>query len=133
MGVHDEQRLPAMLYLPFSSIKEGFHLNQNDLIQKIIAAEHQAQALTENARQEQENMESGIQQEIAALRARYQAQADSYLENLKRQEQEKSAKYLSELDLRLQAKLAQIDSIYAAQKDAWIDAIFERIVGKAGG
>ena len=108
-------------------------MNQNDLIQKIIAAEHQAQALTETARKEQENMESSIQQEIAALRARYQAQADSYLQNLKQQEQEKSAQYLSELDLRLQAKLTQIDSIYSAQKDAWVDAIFERIVGKAGG
>ena len=108
-------------------------MNQNDLIQRIIATEQQAQALTAGARREQENMESNIDAEIAALRARYQAEADQYLNSLRQREQEKSVQYLSELDTRLQTKLAQIDSIYSAQKDAWVNAIFERIVGKAGG
>jgi hypothetical protein len=37
------------------------------------------------------------------------------------------------LDDRLTVKLQQVESVYAAQKDQWVQAIFERIVGKAGG
>jgi phosphoserine phosphatase len=108
-------------------------LNQTDLIQKIIATEHQAQALTEQAKQQQENMEASITSEIEALRAKYQEEADAYLQKLTQSEHEKSAQHLQALDDRLAAKLQQVESVYTAQKDQWVQAIFERIVGKAGG
>lgn len=108
-------------------------MNQTDLIQKIIAAEHQAQALTESAKHQQENMESSIEAEIAALRAKYQQDAEAFLQQLEHSEQEKSAQRLQELDDRLADKLRQVESIYEATKAQWVEAIFERIVGKAGG
>jgi phosphoserine phosphatase len=108
-------------------------LNQTDLIQKIIATEHQAQALTEHAKQQQENMEASINSEIEALRVKYQAEAEAYLQQLMQAEHEKSAQHLQALDDRLTVKLQQVESVYAAQKDQWVQAIFERIVGKAGG
>ena len=108
-------------------------MNQNDLIQRIIATEHQAQTLTESAKKAQAEMEQDIAAETAALRARYQAEADRYLQELRQQEQEKSARELDMLKVRLQEKLDQIETIYAAEKEQWTDAIFSRIVGKAGG
>ncbi len=107
-------------------------MNQSDLIQKIIAAEHQAQALTESARNQQENMEASIDGEIRALEQRYQDHATEYLRQLEQAEQARSDKRLQELDHRLQEKLSQVESIYQAKKDEWVDAIFERIIGKAG-
>jgi phosphoserine phosphatase len=108
-------------------------LNQTDLIQKIIATEHQAQALTEQAKKQQENMEASITSEIEDLRRKYQEEAEAYLQKLMQSEHEKSAKDLQALDDRLTVKLQQVESVYAAQKDQWVQAIFERIVGKAGG
>lgn len=108
-------------------------MNQNDLIQKIIATERQAQALTVDARSQQENIEKSIDDEIAALRTQYQEKAEHYLDTLRQREQEIRVQHLSELDVRLQTKLTQIENIYSTQKDAWVNAIFERIVGKAGG
>ncbi len=107
-------------------------MNQSDLIQKIIAAEHQAQALTESARNQQENMEASIDGEIRVLEQRYQDHATEYLRQLEQAEQARSDKRLQELDHRLQEKLSQVESIYQAKKDEWVDAIFERIIGKAG-
>lgn len=112
--------------------KGGIRLNQTDLIQKIIAAEHQAQALTEQAKAQHEHMEESIDAEIAELRAQYQQQADSYLKQLEQTEREKSKQYLTNLDCRLASKLEQVESIYQSRKDQWIEAIFDRIVGKAG-
>lgn len=108
-------------------------MNQTDLIQRIIAAEHQAQALASAAKQQQADMEKNIDAEIAEMRQQYEQKAEQYLHDLEQKEQEKSEKELDSLDKRLKEKLAQVDSIYASQKIAWIDAIFERIVGKAGG
>ena len=108
-------------------------MNQTDMIQKIIAAEHQANQLTENAKSQSENMEASIQTEIEALRTRYQANADAYLERLEQAEQARSTRRLKELDDKLDSKLKQVEIIYQARKDEWIEAIFDRIVGKAGG
>ena len=52
---------------------------------------------------------------------------------LEKSEQEKSAVRLKELDERLETKLKQVDVIYEARKDLWVQTIFERIIGKAGG
>ena len=111
--------------------KGGIHLNQADLIQKKIAAEHQAQALAEHAKVQQENMEASIESEIDGLRKQYQERAEAYLQKLQETEREKSAKHLEALDQRLQKKLDQVENIYQSRKDQWVEAIFDRIVGKA--
>jgi molybdopterin converting factor small subunit len=107
-------------------------LNQNDLIQRILATEQQAKALTAEARTAKENLESNMDAEIEALRQKYQQEGEEYLETLRQQEHEKSRSHLEDLDARLQAKLSQVENIYQSQKDTWVDAIFARIVGKAG-
>ena len=99
-------------------------MNQTDLIQRIIAAEHQAQVLASAAKQERSDLEKNIDAEIAEMRQRYETNAESFLQELEQKEQEKSAKDLEQLEARLQEKLSQIESIYASQKDVWIDAIF---------
>jgi uncharacterized protein HemX len=108
-------------------------VNQNDLIQKIMAAEHQAQALTAQAKIQQDTMEDSITAEIADLRKQYEDQSQVYLQQLEQEEQKKSAKDLAALDQKLAEKLSQVEGIYESQKDQWVQSIFERIVGKAGG
>ncbi len=117
----------------FPGAKEGFPLDQNDLIQRIIATEHQAQAITEGARAEHANMDANIEAELAALRTRYQEEEAAYLGALRQKAETESAARISALEQRLQKKLAKIESIYSTQKDNWVEAIFDRIVGKDGG
>ena len=107
-------------------------MNQTDLIQNVIAAEHQANALTENVRSQHENMESSIQEEIEALRVRYEKNAEAQLRRLEQSEQARCAKRLEELDIRLAHKMQQVETIYQTHKDEWVESIFARIVGKAG-
>ena len=44
-------------------------MNQSDLIQRIIGAEHQAQAMTQDAKAQQENLEVSIAEELQVLEA----------------------------------------------------------------
>ncbi len=108
-------------------------MDQNDLIQRIIATEHQAQAITQNARSEHAHMDERIDAELTALRQRYAQEEERYLEMLRQKAEAESAERLAVLEQRLQEKLSQIESIYSTQKDNWVEAIFQQIVGKDGG
>lgn len=108
-------------------------MEQNDLIQRILATERQAQAITESARSEHEHMDTRIDEELAALKLRYTQEADAYLDGLRKKAEAESSQRLSALSQRLEEKLAQIENIYSAQKEAWAENIFQRITGKDGG
>ena len=108
-------------------------MNQTDLIQKIIAAEHQANQMTEEVKEKSEHIDASVEAESESLRKNYLDNAERYLARLEKSEQEKSAVRLKELDERLETKLKQVDVIYEARKDLWVQTIFERIIGKAGG
>ena len=107
-------------------------MNQNDLIQSILSAEHQARSISEEARVQRDNMESSIQQEIEELRQRYTQTAEAHLQRFEANQREQSQRRLAALDLHREANLQKVENIYKANRDEWIDAIFQRIVGKAG-
>lgn len=123
----------AKAFFDLSMQKEGLSLEQNDLIQRILATERQAQAITENARSEHENMDARIEEELAALKLRYTQEADAYLDGLRKKAEAEGSQRLAALSSRLEEKLAQIENIYSAQKEAWAENIFQRITGKDGG
>ena len=107
-------------------------MNQTDLLQRILAAEHQAQALTEDAKAQSQNIDASIEAEIAALQERYEQDAEAYLQALRQQEEVRCRRQLQELDDKRDARLRQVEAIYQADKDRWAETIFQRIVGKAG-
>ena len=107
-------------------------MNQTDLLQNILAAERQAQALTGDAKAQSENIDASIQAEIAALQARYDHNAEVYLRELEEHEDARCRRQLQELDDKMESRLRQVEEIYLAGKDQWVETIFQRIVGKAG-
>ncbi len=60
-------------------------------------------------------------------------EADAYLDSLRKKAEAESNQRLAALSSRLEEKLAQIENIYSAQKEAWAENIFQRITGKDGG
>lgn len=108
-------------------------MQQIDLIQNVLAAEQQAQALTRDAKAQSQNIDASIEAEITRLKETYDAEAALYLENLEQSEARKREMRLQELDVRLKEKLQQVEDIYSSQREAWIESIFSRIVGKEEG
>lgn len=112
--------------------KGGLSVNQAELIGRVLATDRQAQALTQAAKAAEAALETDIQREIETITAEYEAQAQSTLASLREKEQAACQVQLQALDDRLQQKLGQVEALYAAKKDAWVDTIVARIVGKAG-
>ena len=108
-------------------------MKQNDLIQNILSVERKANALTEEAILRQENMDEAIEGEIQAIRERYDREADSYLQKFEQTQRAAHDRRMQELDARRIRKLRQVEDIYASHREEWVESIFRRIVGKAGG
>lgn len=107
-------------------------MNQAELIGRVLATDQQAQALTRDAKAAEATLEEGIQREIGTITAQYEAEAQKTLDELRQKEQAACQEQLQALDDRLQQKLGQVEALYAAKKDQWVDTIVARIVGKAG-
>ena len=103
-----------------------------ELIGKVLATDRQARAMAQDAVQAEEGLEAAVTREISQLEQDYQAKADQQLAALRTAQQEQCQQQLDALDQRLQQKLSQVESLYAAKKDEWVDTIVQRIVGKAG-
>ena len=108
-------------------------MHQSELIQRVLAADAQAQAIAQDAHQAQESLETSIQAEIVSMTASYEASAQAQLSELEARESAVCQQQLDLLEEKLQQKLRQVESLYASKKDQWVDTIVERIVGKAGG
>ncbi len=117
----------------FLTMKGGFSVNQAELFQKVLATDQQAQAITQDAKRAQDMLEEDIAAEIQAMTQDYEATAQQELAALAAMEQEACSRQLELLDRRLQEKLHQVDSLYAAKKEEWVDTIVARIVGKEFG
>lgn len=108
-------------------------MNQAELFQKVLATDRQAQAIAQDAKRAQETLDQSIEAELQAMTRDYENAAQQELRQLQASEQEKSSRQLAQLDQRLQEKLHQVDSLYAAKKEEWVDTIVARIVGKESG
>lgn len=106
-------------------------MNQTDVIQKLVDTDRQAQAIARDAREARENMDAQIEAEIGAMDRRYRQEAEDYLQKLRKAQEKSAGTHLAAMDKKLEDTLHQVDQLYAAKKDDWVDAIFRRIVGKA--
>ncbi len=108
-------------------------MNQAELFQKVLATDRQAQAIAQDAKRAQETLDERIEAEIQAMTRDYENAAQQELQLLQASEAAKCSCQLQQLDQRLQEKLHQVESLYAAKKEEWVDTIVSRIVGKESG
>ena len=108
-------------------------MNQAELFQKVLATDRQAQAIAQDAKRAQENLDESMEAEIQAMTRDYEKAAQQEIQQIQASEQETYSRQLQLLDQRLQEKLHQVDSLYAAKKEEWVDTIVSRIVGKESG
>lgn len=108
-------------------------MNQSDIFQKIILADRQAQAIAQEAKSSKSNMDQQIDQEISDMETRYWQEAEDQLKRLEQTQRDRAGARISALDRKLEKTLGQVESLYEAKKEEWVDSIVERIVGKDGG
>lgn len=101
-----------------------------NLVSKIIAAEHRAQAIARAATEKQESLDADLQRDVARLRSDYFERAQRKIKLVEEVERSAAKKDMAAWDQRLENAMGQVEAAYSKGKDSWVDLLFHRIVGE---
>ncbi len=98
-----------------------------DLVKRIVAAEHSANELAQEAREKEAALDRDLARESDALR-------ESYLERARRRVaivEETEAKLADEsaaaIDRRLDRAMQALELAYETHRDEWVETLFSRV------
>lgn len=101
-----------------------------DIIEKVLKIEDMAQAVVAEAKEEQKNMDKSIDEAAKALEESLRAELEEERARVQAEEDERARRRLEDVKAANKAKDTQLDEIFAARKDGWIEEIFDNIIGK---
>lgn len=99
----------------------------DELIEKIIQIENNAQEITRQAKDQQKHLPQRIDQEVTQLKARLTAEAEHRLQMVKQTEEENTQAELQELRSHMEQVRTAIEQKRAQNQSQWEDDIFRRI------
>lgn len=98
-----------------------------EMVNQIVAAEHSARALADEAREKGARLEAGLDGDIAAMREQYMERARHRLEIVRQTEEAAADEAVEQLDRRRAETMAAVEASYARHRDQWADALFRMI------
>ena len=101
-----------------------------DLVSKIVAAEHSAQDIAREAKEKQESLDADLRRDVEQLRQDCMARARRRVSLVEEAEQAAAKEDMAAWDEKLSKAMADVESTYAKNKDAWVNALFHRVIGE---
>lgn len=98
------------------------------LINELLAAEREANALTAEVRLQQANLDSELAAKKEDILKHYMDGARSRLERLEREEQRRKERELAAQDARLAETSERMERTYARYGDNWVETLFHQVV-----
>ena len=100
-----------------------------EMVSQIMAAEQGAKVLAEESRAQEEQLQAGLDGEIAELRERYMDRARHRLEQVRQTVEAAAGESVQRLDERLSKTMKAMETAYEKNRDRWVDKLFTMIVG----
>ncbi len=101
-----------------------------NLVNQIVAAEQSAREIAREAREQESSLEAELEREAAGIRERYMERARRRVAGVEETEAKAAQEELARWDRRLERAMAQVESAYARNRDAWVETLFRQIVGE---
>ena len=101
-----------------------------NLVNQIVAAEQSAREIAREAREQESSLEAELEREAAGIRERYMERARRRVAGVEETEAKTAQEELARWDRRLECAMAQVESAYARNRDAWVETLFRQIVGE---
>lgn len=98
------------------------------LIDRILEAERSARDVMEEVKIQKANFEAELEREKAAISQNYMDRAQTWLEELKNQEEEKKKRLIAAQNVRLADAQARMERAYTRYGDNWVDTLFHQTV-----
>ena len=101
-----------------------------NLVNQIVAAEQSAREIAREAQEQESSLEAELERETAGIRERYMERARRRVAGVEETEAKAAQEELARWDRRLERAMAQVESAYARNRDAWVETLFRQIVGE---
>lgn len=102
----------------------------NDMLKQIIDMDERARQITDAAQQEKMNTEKEISQKREDIRTRYLARARARIEKNRPLEQAAAEKNWQIKERHYEELSLQLDQVYAASGEKWVDTIVRNVIGE---
>ncbi|BDF71809.1 hypothetical protein CE91St41_09630 [Oscillospiraceae bacterium] len=100
-----------------------------DLVNKIISAEHSAKEIAREAKERETTLDADLEREAARMREAYLDRARRRVEQVRATETQAAQESIAALDAKFALAMDAVEAAYAKNRDAWVEAIFQRIAG----
>lgn len=108
---------------------KGLIIKMEDMIKRIIEMDRQARRITEQAQSAKLNSTAAIEKKKQKLRQEYLAQARAQVEQNNLAEQNAAARDWEKIQEQYRRRAQQLDEKFAANREKWVEELFERTVG----
>ena len=100
-----------------------------DMVGQIVAAEHTAKAMAEEGRQQQQQVQAGLEEEIARLRESYLERAHHRIGMVEQTELAGAEEAIARLEEKQHQAMRRMEEVYEKNRDRWADTLFTMIAG----
>lgn len=108
--------------------KRGIGMTPVEILNKIVEAESNARAVSDEASRLREGFDSYVNEHIEALRKQYFEKAEKVIAQAKNDEAARADAEIVELDKKLEAELAKLKAFYDKERETIVQKIFKLAV-----
>ena len=101
----------------------------DEIIDRIIAIEDEAQRLIKDAKEEKANLSQVIEGEVESMHKDMEERIKQKQETLKDYEDEEVEKKISAINKKLSENMEKIDKKAAEKKESWIEDLVNNVIG----
>ncbi len=102
-----------------------------DLINSIIEAEQQAQALATEAREKKLRLREDISESAENLRRDYLAQSDARISAVREREEKQTNDALEGIELLHRMEMESMERLFEEHREEWVGKLYEMVVGRS--
>jgi vacuolar-type H+-ATPase subunit H len=102
-----------------------------DLINSIIEAEKQAQALAAEAREKKLRLREDLSESAETLHKKTLAQADARIEEVRNREEKQTADAIEGMNLLHRMEMESMERLYAEHRDEWVGKLYDMVVRRS--
>lgn len=100
----------------------------DELLQRIIQIEMQAQRMVSDSRQQQENLETEIKQSVEEMQAQLNRECETRIKKIQDTEKSFEIAAVEKIHKQSERNLENMNKVYIANKDKWVNEMFERVI-----
>jgi len=102
----------------------------DDIINKVLDIEDQAEKLIEDTKKDEENLRGIYAEKIENMRQDIEVRSDTRIKELDALEELEGAKVCASIEKSSKQSIEKMQNLYQQKKNEWIEVIYQNVIGR---